>query len=97
MNILVKIISFLSLLLISCNNYTPNYKRIQGDALGTTYQVIVQSELSSIEIKQSIDEVTGLIRSRRNYSDFEGDFQQVCNQLFGILESGTTIDLAKKT
>jgi len=44
MNILVKIISFLSLLLISCNNYTSNYKRIQGDALGTTYQVIVQSE-----------------------------------------------------
>ena len=52
MNILVKIISFLSLLLISCNVDSSNDKRIQGDAFGTTYQVIVQSELSSIEIKE---------------------------------------------
>ena len=63
MNILVKIISFLSLLLISCNNYTLNYKRIQGDALGTTYQLIVQSELSSIEIKQSIDSIFEVVNN----------------------------------
>ena len=63
MNILVKKISFLSLLLISCNNYTPNYKRIQGDALGTTYQVMVQSELSSIKIKQSIDSIFEVVNN----------------------------------
>ena len=55
MNISVKIISFLSLLLISCNLDSTNYKRIQGDALGTTYKVIVQSESNSSLIKQSID------------------------------------------
>ena len=63
MNILVKIISFLSLLLISCNVDSSNYKRIQGDALGTTYQVIAQSELSSIEIKQSIDSIFEVVNN----------------------------------
>ena len=63
MNILVKIISFLSLLLISCNNYTPNYKKIQGDALGTTYQVIVQSESNSSKIKQSIDSIFEVVNN----------------------------------
>ena len=57
MNFLVKIISSLSLLLISCNVDSSNYKKIQGDALGTTYQVIVQSEFNSNEIKQSIDSI----------------------------------------
>ena len=63
MNILVKTISFISLLLVSCNNHSSNYKRIQGDALGTTYQVIAQSELSSIEIKQSIDSIFEVVNN----------------------------------
>ena len=63
MNILVKIISFLSLLLISCNVDSLNYKRIQGDAFGTTYQVIVQSESNSSKIKQSIDSIFEVVNN----------------------------------
>ena len=63
MNILVKIISFLSLLLISCNFDSSNYKRIQGDAFGTTYQVIVQSESNSSKIKQSIDSIFEVVNN----------------------------------
>ena len=62
-NILVKIISFLSLLLISCNFDSSNYKRIQGDAFGTTYQVIVQSESNSSKIKQSIDSIFEVVNN----------------------------------
>ena len=57
MNFLVKIISFLSLSLIGCNVDSSVYNRIQGDALGTTYKVIVQSEYNSNVIKQSIDSI----------------------------------------
>ena len=63
MNILVKIISFLSLLLISCNVDSSFYKRIQGDALGTTYKVIVQSEYNSSVIKQSIDSIFEVVNN----------------------------------
>ena len=63
MNILVKIISFLSLLLISCNVDSSNYKRIQGDAFGTTYQVIVQSDSNSNKIKQSIDSIFEVVNN----------------------------------
>ena len=63
MNILVKIISFLSLLLISCNVDSLNYKRIQGDAFGTTYQVIVQSESNSSKIKKSIDSIFEVVNN----------------------------------
>ena len=63
MNFLLKFFSFLSLLLISCNNDSSNYKRIQGDALGTTYKVIVQSESSSGEIKQSIDSIFEVVNN----------------------------------
>ena len=63
MNISVKIISSLSLLLISCNVDSSNYKRIQGDALGTTYQVIVQSESNSTKIKQSIDSIFEVVNN----------------------------------
>ena len=63
MNILVKIISFLSLLLISCNVDSSNYKRIQGDAFNTTYQVIVQSESNSSKIKQSIDSIFEVVNN----------------------------------
>ena len=63
MNILVKIISFLSLLLISCNVDSSNYKRIQGDAFGTTYQVIVQSESNSSKIKKSIDSIFEVVNN----------------------------------
>ncbi len=63
MNVLVKIISFLSLLLISCNVDTSIYKKIRGDALGTTYQVIVESEFNSNEIKQSIDSIFEVINN----------------------------------
>ena len=63
MNVLVKIISFLSLLLISCNVDSLNYKRIQGDAFGTTYQVIVQSESNSSKIKQSIDSIFEVVNN----------------------------------
>ena len=63
MNVLVKIISFLSLLLISCNVDSSNYKRIQGDAFGTTYQVIVESESNSSKIKQSIDSIFEVVNN----------------------------------
>ncbi|CAI8332960.1 MAG: FAD:protein FMN transferase [Flavobacteriales bacterium] len=63
MNILFKIISFLSLLLISCNVDSSFYKRIQGDALGTTYKVIVQSEYNSSVIKQSIDSIFEVVNN----------------------------------
>ena len=63
MNILFKIISFLSLLLISCNVDSSSYKRIQGDALGTTYKVIVQSEYNSSVIKQSIDSIFEVVNN----------------------------------
>ena len=63
MNFLLKIFSFLSLLIISCNNDSSNYKRIQGDALGTTYKVIVQSESNSSEIKQSIDSIFEVVNN----------------------------------
>ena len=63
MNFFLKFFSFLSLLIISCNNDSSNYKRIQGDALGTTYKVIVQSESNSSEIKQSIDSIFGVVNN----------------------------------
>ena len=63
MNFLLKIFSFLSLLIISCNNDSSNYKRIQGDALGTTYKVIVQSESNSSEIKKSIDSIFEVVNN----------------------------------
>ena len=63
MKILFKIISFLSLLLISCNVDSSFYKRIQGDALGTTYKVIVQSEYNSSLIKQSIDSIFEVVNN----------------------------------
>ncbi|MFL2633390.1 MAG: FAD:protein FMN transferase [Candidatus Marisimplicoccus sp.] len=63
MNILSKIISFISLLLISCNVDSSFYKRIQGDALGTTYKVIVQSEYNSSIIKQSIDSIFEVVNN----------------------------------
>ena len=63
MNFLLKFFSFLSLLIISCNNDSSNYKRIQGDALGTTYKVIVQSESNSSEIKQSIDSIFEVVNN----------------------------------
>ena len=63
MNILFKIISFLSLLLISCNVDSSNYKRIQGNALGTTYQVIVKTESYPNLIKQSIDSIFEVVNN----------------------------------
>ena len=63
MKILVKIFSLLSLLLISCGTDSSVYKRIQGDALGTTYNVIVQSELNSGKIKQSIDSIFEVVNN----------------------------------
>ena len=63
MNFFLKFFSFLSLLIISCNNDSSNYKRIQGDALGTTYKVIVKSESNSSEIKQSIDSIFEVVNN----------------------------------
>jgi thiamine biosynthesis lipoprotein len=63
MKILVKIFSLLSLLLISCGTDSSVYKRIQGDALGTTYNVIVQSELNSNKIKKSIDSIFEVVNN----------------------------------
>ena len=63
MNFFLKFFSFLSLLIISCNNDSSNYKRIQGDALGTTYKVIVQSDSNSSEIKQSIDSIFEVVNN----------------------------------
>ena len=63
MKILVKIFSLLLLLLISCGTDSSIYKRIQGDALGTTYNVIVQSELNSSKIKKSIDSIFEVVNN----------------------------------
>ena len=63
MKILVKIFSLLSLLFISCGTDSSVYKRIQGDALGTTYNVIVQSELNSSKIKESIDSIFEVVNN----------------------------------
>ena len=63
MNILFKIISILSLLLVSCNIESSNYIRIQGDALGTTYNVIVKSKSNSNQIKQSIDSIFEVVNN----------------------------------
>ena len=63
MNILVKIISFLSLLIISCNADSLVYKRIKGDALGTSFQVIVKSESNTSLIKQGIDSIFEVVNN----------------------------------
>jgi len=63
MKIFVKIFSLFSLLLISCGTDSSVYKRIQGDALGTTYNVIVQSELNSSKIKKSIDSIFEVVNN----------------------------------
>ena len=63
MKILFKIFSLLSLFLISCATDPSIYKRIQGDALGTTYNVIVQSELNSSKIKESIDSIFEVVNN----------------------------------
>ena len=63
MKILVKIFSILSLLHISCATDSSIYKRIQGDALGTTYNVIVQSDLNSSKIKESIDSIFEVVNN----------------------------------
>ena len=63
MKILVKIFSLLSLFIISCATDSSIYKRIQGDALGTTYNVIVQSELNSSKIKESIDSIFEVVNN----------------------------------
>ena len=63
MKILVKIFYLFSLLLISCSTESSIYKRIQGDALGTTYNVIVQSELNSSKIKESIDSIFEVVNN----------------------------------
>ena len=63
MNFLVKIISFLSLSLIGCNVDSSVYNRIQGDALGTTYQVVVKSESYPSVIKQSIDSIFEVVNN----------------------------------
>ena len=63
MKILVKIFYLFSLLLISCGSDSSIYKRIQGDALGTTYNVIVQSELNSSKIKESIDSIFEVVNN----------------------------------
>ena len=63
MKIFFKIFSLFSLLLISCGTDSSIYKRIQGDALGTTYNVIVQSELNSSKIKESIDSIFEVVNN----------------------------------
>tara|TARA_B100000575_G_scaffold284406_1_gene278404 strand:- start:727 stop:1728 length:1002 start_codon:yes stop_codon:yes gene_type:complete len=59
-----KTIPFLLLsIIINCNNDLSNYIRIQGDALGTSYTVIVQSDANSIQIKQSIDSIFEVVNN----------------------------------
>ena len=84
-----------SALRFETNHYRLRAIEIWERQKGPFFRIYHSSKIA-VEIKQSIDEVTGLIRSRRNYSDYEGDFYQVCNQLFEVLDSETTIDLAKK-
>ena len=97
MNISVKIISFLSLLLISCNLDSTNYKRIQGDALGTTYKVIVQSESNSSLIKQSIDSIFEVINNSMSTYRSNSIISRVNQSQNPVKVDGHFIEVFKKS
>jgi len=59
-----KIVSFFLLLIItSCNNDVNDYKRIRGNALGTTYSIIVDTEIKESIIKQKIDSIFEVVNN----------------------------------
>ena len=97
MNISVKIISFLSFLLISCNLDSTNYKRIQGDALGTTYKVIVQSESNSSLIKQSIDSIFEVINNSMSTYRSNSIISRVNQSQNPVKVDGHFIEVFKKS
>ncbi len=97
MNISVKIISFLSLLLISCNLDSTNYKRIQGDALGTTYKVIVQSESNSSLIKQSIDSIFEVLNNSMSTYRSNSIISRVNQSQNPVKVDGHFIEVFKKS
>ena len=97
MNIFFKIISFLSLLLISCNLDSSNYKRIQGDALGTTYKVIVQSESNSSLIKQSIDSIFEVINNSMSTYRSNSIISRVNQSQNPVKVDGHFIEVFKKS
>jgi len=64
MQLLKKINSLLLLsLILSCDYDTSEYKRINGDALGTTYNVVVKSYIKKTQIKQSIDSIFEVVNN----------------------------------
>ena len=54
---------FLLFLIISCDNTANEYKRIRGNALGTTYSVIIETEEKESLIREKIDSIFEVINS----------------------------------
>ena len=61
---------FLLLFIFSCNNDINNFKRIQGNALGTSYSIIVDTDIKEHSIKEKIDSIFEVINnSMSTYMD----------------------------
>ena len=61
---------FLLLFIFSCNNDINNFKRIQGNALGTSYSIIVDTDIKEHVIKEKIDSIFEVINnSMSTYMD----------------------------
>jgi len=61
---------FLLLFIFSCNNDINNFKRIQGNALGTSYSIIVDTDIKEHLIKEKIDSIFEVINnSMSTYMD----------------------------
>ena len=59
-----KIFFFFSLfLIISCDSSVNDYKRVRGNALGTTYSVIIETEEKESLIREKIDSIFEVINS----------------------------------
>ena len=64
---------FLLLFIFSCNNDINNFKRIQGNALGTSYSIIVDTDIKEHLIKEKIENVdipnAALIRETKSLAN----------------------------
>ncbi|MBT6729918.1 MAG: FAD:protein FMN transferase [Cryomorphaceae bacterium] len=59
-----QIILFFSLFfIISCDNNTYEYKSVRGNALGTTYSVIIETEIKESLIRKKIDSIFEVVNS----------------------------------
>ena len=66
-----QIILFFSLFfIISCDNNVNEYKRVRGNALGTTYSIIIETEIKESLIRKKIDSIFEVINnSMSTYMD----------------------------